>query len=137
MSREPLEGTPAHGVEARSMESDAPPGRLVTIAQAARVTGISETAIRGRLDRGTLAHVKVRGRRMIDLLALEEAGLLSGTAAAAGRQLADESQHPVREALRDALEANRMVGVHLARLRAELADSAKRDPDEHQHHEQR
>lgn len=51
-------------------------GPTVDIAGAARATGLSVKALRGRVERGSLPHVLVDGRRRIPVKALLEAGLL-------------------------------------------------------------
>jgi hypothetical protein len=56
-------------------------GPTVDIAGAARATGLSVKAIRGRVERGSLPAVLVNGRRRIPVSALLEAGLLVDDAA--------------------------------------------------------
>lgn len=51
-------------------------GATVDIAGAARATGLSVKAIRGRVERGSLPCEMVGGRRRIPVSALLEAGLL-------------------------------------------------------------
>ena len=51
-------------------------GPTVDIAGAARATGLSVKAIRGRVERGSLPCEIVGGRRRIPISALLEAGLL-------------------------------------------------------------
>lgn len=51
-------------------------GPTIDIAGAARATGLSVKALRGRVERGSLPHVLVDGRRRIPVRALLEAGLL-------------------------------------------------------------
>lgn len=78
-SRQHREGSASNVQEAGPTPLDAK--RLYTIAEAAVATGVSEKAIRGRLDRKTLKSVLHRStwhsrqRRMIPGYALAEAGL--------------------------------------------------------------
>lgn len=58
----------------------------VTIAQAAELTGISATALRRRVERGTLASVSRGGRRLILVAALRSAGLLDTDAEIPGAE---------------------------------------------------
>jgi hypothetical protein len=53
-----------------------PLGPLLTIREASQATGLSIKAIRGRVERGSLAAVNVSGRRRIPLDELLRAGLL-------------------------------------------------------------
>jgi excisionase family DNA binding protein len=52
--------------------------RTVTIAEAARLTGLSKAAIRSRIERGSLRVSKRGGVRRVPLDELAELGLLSG-----------------------------------------------------------
>ena len=52
--------------------------RTVTIAEAARLTGLSKTAIRSRIERGSLRVAKRGGVRRVPLDELAELGLLPG-----------------------------------------------------------
>jgi len=72
-------------------------GPTIDIAGAARATGLSVKALRGRVERGSLPHVLVDGRRRIPVQALLEAGLLvqSGTVAKLQPQL--ELEHVLAE----------------------------------------
>src|SRR3954452_8532994 len=54
------------------------PQRTVTIAEAARLTGLSKDAIRSRIERGSLRVSKRGGGRRVALDALAVLGLLSG-----------------------------------------------------------
>jgi hypothetical protein len=51
-------------------------GATIDIATAARATGLSVKAIRGRVERGSLPAELIAGRRRIPIQALLEAGLL-------------------------------------------------------------
>jgi excisionase family DNA binding protein len=55
-----------------------PPDRTVTIAEAAKLTGLSKSAIRSRIDRGSLRVSKRGGIRRVPLDELAELGLLVG-----------------------------------------------------------
>jgi excisionase family DNA binding protein len=52
--------------------------RTVTIAEAAKLTGLSKEAIRARIDRGTLRVSKRGGVRRVPLDELAELGMLAG-----------------------------------------------------------
>ena len=52
--------------------------RTVTIAEAARLTGLSKSAIRSRIERGSLRVAKRGGVRRVPLDELAELGLLPG-----------------------------------------------------------
>jgi excisionase family DNA binding protein len=54
------------------------PQRTVTIAEAARLTGLSKDAIRSRIERGSLRVSKRGGVRRVPLDELAELGLLAG-----------------------------------------------------------
>jgi hypothetical protein len=54
--------------------------RVLTATEAAAATGLTVRAIRRRLDRGTLQHVKRDGVRLIPRSELERHGLLGGPA---------------------------------------------------------
>jgi excisionase family DNA binding protein len=58
------------------MAERAPQGPLLTIREASQATGLSIKAVRGRVERGSLAAVNVGGRRRIALDELLRAGLL-------------------------------------------------------------
>src|SRR3954447_20602126 len=52
--------------------------RSVTIAEAARLTGLSKAAVRSRIERGSLRVSKRGGVRRVPLDELAELGLLAG-----------------------------------------------------------
>src|SRR3954471_7806205 len=54
------------------------PQRTVTIAEAAKLTGLSKDAIRSRIERGSLRVSKRGGVRRVPLDELAELGLLAG-----------------------------------------------------------
>lgn len=54
------------------------PQRTVTIAEAAKLTGLSKAAIRSRIERGSLRVSKRGGVRRVPLDELAELGLLAG-----------------------------------------------------------
>src|SRR3954471_22668089 len=94
-------------------------GPTVDIAGAARATGLSVKAIRGRVERGSLPCELVGGRRRIPVKALLEAGLLvTERGDAAPRSLTVDADTLLRRLEEQAQE--------IGRLRAELA--AARDP---------
>jgi uncharacterized protein (UPF0335 family) len=88
-------------------------GPTVDIAGAARATGLSVKAIRGRVERGSLPHELVGGRRRIPIRALLEAGLLVEDA---GTRRAPQSD-PVAEELRALREEVSRLADEVARLR--------------------
>ena len=72
--------------------------RSVTIAEAAKLTGLSKEAIRSRIDRGSLRASKKAGVRRVPLDELAELGLLAG-----GEDVGDRSPLTVDQLL-DRLE---------------------------------
>lgn len=88
----------------------------IDIAGAARATGLSVKALRGRVERGSLPHVLVDGRRRIPVRALLEAGLLvqSGAVRTAKPQPELEPVLAELRALRDRVER---LADEVARLR--------------------
>jgi excisionase family DNA binding protein len=84
--------------------------RSVTIAEAARLTGLSKEAIRSRIDRGTLRASKRAGVRRVPLDELAELGLLAG-----GEDVGDRSPLTVDQLL-DRLERQ---AEQIGELRAE------------------
>jgi hypothetical protein len=89
----------------------------VDIAGAARATGLSVKAIRGRVERGSLPATLVGGRRRIPVDALLAAGLLAREADREVVRGAPATRGEVTE-LRDALAAQT---EELAAIRAELS----------------
>jgi len=94
-------------------------GPTVDIAGAARATGLSVKAIRGRVERGSLPHELVRGRRRIPIRALLDAGLLVQEPGARPQTKPD----PVLEELRALREEVRRLADEVARLRQEQRGS--------------
>ena len=84
--------------------------RSVTIAEAARLTGLSKEAIRARIDRGSLRASKRAGLRRVALDELAELGLLAG-----GEDVGDRSPLTVDQML-DRLERQ---AEQIGALRAE------------------
>src|SRR4051812_26734186 len=84
--------------------------RSVTIAEAARLTGLSKEAIRSRIDRGSLRASKKAGVRRVPLDELAELGLLAG-----GEDVGDRSPLTVDQLL-DRLERQ---AEQIGELRAE------------------
>ena len=84
--------------------------RSVTIAEAARLTGLSKEAIRSRIDRGSLRASKRAGLRRVALDELAELGLLAG-----GEDVGDRSPLTVDQLL-DRLERQ---AEQIGALRAE------------------
>lgn len=84
----------------------------IDIAGAARATGLSVKAVRGRVERGSLPYELVAGRRRIPVRALLDAGLLVDSKP----EPALEGEDVVRElrALRAAVER---LETEVARLR--------------------
>ena len=92
-------------------------GPTVDIAGAARATGLSVKAIRGRVERGSLPHELVGGRRRIPIRALLEAGLLVSDPGARTAVQAD----PVAEEIRSLRQEVRRLADEVAALRQEHA----------------
>lgn len=91
-------------------------GATVDISGAARATGLSVKAIRGRVERGSLPSELVAGRRRIPVRALLEAGLLVSEPTPRRAEIDVD-------ALLARLEAQ---AQEIGRLRAELARAASR-----------
>ena len=91
----------------------------IDIAGAARATGLSVKALRGRVERGSLPHELVDGRRRIPIRALLDAGLLveGGDARRTARA---PSSDPVLAELRALREDVRRLAEEVSRLRAAL-----------------
>jgi len=95
------------------------PGATIDIAGAARATGLSIKAIRGRVERGSLPATLVDGRRRIPVRALVEAGLLVTDPPASPARAPTRGPGPLEVgALLDRLEAQ---AEEIGRLRAQLA----------------
>jgi hypothetical protein len=116
---------------ARSVgESEEIESRLVSIAEAAELTGISKKALRSRVDRGSMPFVLEGGVRLIDVAELARLGLLHGDAAAA-RDAGDAAAGPRQEGdamlvrLSDWQRLMDQVG-NVFELSRELADSSAR-----------
>jgi hypothetical protein len=88
----------------------------IDIAGAARATGLSVKALRGRVERGSLPATLIDGRRRIPVRALVEAGLLV-TDRSAARRSGQKAEVDVT-ALLDRLERQ---AEEIGRLRAEIA----------------
>lgn len=101
-------------------------GGSVDIAGAARATGLSVKAIRGRVERGSLPAEVIDGRRRIPVRALLDAGLLLRDAASAKSRSQPEAQPHLLDRLeRQAEEIGRLRG-EVERLEAEVARSRER-----------
>lgn len=88
-------------------------GPTIDIAGAARATGLSVKALRGRVERGSLPHALVDGRRRIPIRALLEAGLL----VEGGGRRRDQAQREI-----DPVEAElRALRAEVRRLADEVA----------------
>jgi excisionase family DNA binding protein len=92
------------------------PTRVVSIAEAARLTGLARSAIVSRVERGELRSIRRAGLRRISVDELAERGLLE----------------PVSGDLLDRLE--RQAG-EIGRLRLELAMARQRLKDERRRRE--
>src|SRR4051812_40872668 len=89
-------------------------GPTVDIAGAARATGLSVKAIRGRVERGSLPCELVGGRRRIPIRALLEAGLLV-------TERRDAAPQPMALDAGALLRRLEQQAEEIGRLRAELA----------------
>jgi len=88
------------------------PERIVSIAEAARLTGLPKEAIRKRVDRGDLRAIRRAGLRRISVDELAERGLLDGSPGEADRgELLDRLERQSEE---------------IGRLRFELAMAQRR-----------
>ena len=92
-------------------------GPTIDIAGAARATGLSVKAIRGRVERGSLPHELVGGRRRIPIRALLEAGLLVSDPSTRSAAPTD----PVVEEIRSLRAEVRRLADDVAALRQEQA----------------
>lgn len=91
-------------------------GPTIDIAGAARATGLSVKALRGRVERGSLPYVLVDGRRRIPVQALLEAGLLVQSGTAAKPQPRLEPEYILAE-LRSVRAVVERLSEEVARLR--------------------
>jgi excisionase family DNA binding protein len=79
------------------MPDRSPQGPLLTIREASQATGLSIKAVRGRVERGSLAAVNVGGRRRIPLAELLRAGLLQTEPPSDSPPRGTSSGHPAKE----------------------------------------
>lgn len=70
--------------------TDAPTPRVVDLRTAAAMANTSIAAIRGRVERGSLRHVKRDGKRLVPVSELRRAGLLDTPPAATDAPTMDE-----------------------------------------------
>jgi excisionase family DNA binding protein len=97
------------------------PERIVSIAEAARLTGLPKEAIRGRVERGELRAIRRGGLRRISVDELAERGLLEGgTAGSDSAELLDRLERQAEE---------------IGRLRFELAVARRRADTERRRRE--
>jgi excisionase family DNA binding protein len=100
--------------------------RIVSIAEAARLTGLSKASIRSRLEHGELRAIRRGGLRRISVDELAERGLLDGAMGGA-------APSPPAELL-DRLESQ---AEEIGRLRVELALAQHKLEREHQRRSRR
>ncbi len=98
--------------------------RIVSIAEAARLTGLTRAGIRARVDRGELRAIRRGGLRRISVDELAECGLLDANA---------HGGEPDGELL-DRLQAQ---AEEIGRLRVELRMAHARLEREHRRRERR
>ena len=84
------------------------PNRIVSIAEAARLTGLTKAAIRARVERGELRAIRRGGLRRISVDELAECGLLEANA------------HGGAEPEGDLLDRLQSQAEEIGRLRVEL-----------------
>jgi len=89
-------------------------GRVVSIAEASRLTGLPKAAIRGRVERGELRAIRRGGLRRISVDELAELGLLD----APGDPDGDGDRADIGTELLDRLQSQ---AEEIGRLRFELA----------------
>ena len=94
------------------------PDRIVSIAEAARLTGLSKGMIRARVERGELRAIRRAGLPRISVDELAERGLLD--------------MHPG-----DLLDRLEEQASEIGRLRLELAITRRKLDDERRRHERR
>lgn len=103
---------------------DEPRQKTLTVPQAAAATGLSEKAIRRRIERDSLPSVLGHDRRRrVPVLALREAGLIAPPGAPMG--LVPRAGHPGGEAIPELLERLERLAAENGRLRA-LTDGRER-----------
>jgi excisionase family DNA binding protein len=100
------------------------PERIVSIAEAARLTGLSKDVIRARVDRGELRAIRRGGLRRISVDELAERGLLEATDTTAAGDGAPD--------LLDRLERQ---AEEIGRLRFELSIAQRRADTERRRRE--
>jgi DNA-binding transcriptional MerR regulator len=108
------------------------PEESFTLAEAARLTGLSTRAIARRVERGSLPASKRNGRRIVTLRALVEAGLIDPATRerpAWSRQCVDPA-----EVARELIETVIRQAIDLHALRQAIGDVA--DASERGHAEQ-
>jgi excisionase family DNA binding protein len=107
------------------------PDRIVSIAEASRLTGLPKAAIRGRVDRGELRAIRRGGLRRISVDELAERGLLEGTGS---NGATDDGDVSATVELLDRLERQ---SEEIGRLRMELAIAQRRADTEQRRRERR
>ena len=85
--------------------------RIVSIAEAARLTGLPKAVIRSRVERGELRAIRRGGLRRISVDELAERGLLDAVQAA----------EVTGEVMRELLDRTASQAEEIGRLRFELA----------------
>ena len=99
--------------------------RIVSIAEAARLTGLTKAGIRARVDRGELRAIRRGGLRRISVDELAECGLL------------DANGHGDGELDGELLERLESQAEEIGRLRAELRMAQARLERQHRRRERR
>ena len=99
--------------------------RIVSIAEAARLTGLSKAAIRARVDHGELRAIRRGGLRRISVDELAERGLL------------DANPHGGDEPDTEVLDRLQAQAEEIGRLRVELRMAQAKLEREHRRGERR
>lgn len=94
---------------AASTTAETPTTRMVTIREAADMVGTTPDAIRGRVERGSLQHVKRDGVRLIPIAELRRAGLLMAGGMVAATSTVSGTTVDATDLLDRLLEAERRV----------------------------
>lgn len=102
-----------------AMLNDAALQRVVTLREAAELCGTSINAIRGRVERGSLQHVKRDGKRLVPVSELQRVGLMAVGASSGIVRGSDPAPLSASELLLRLLDAEHRVASLQTRLELE------------------